>query len=567
VTSRTSLYVSIASVIALGGCHLISGVDDLDFDVPPSEGGASGAGGPGAGGNGGEGGGGGCAACGECAPCIDGACAPLPLGDACTGGLCDGAGVCAVGDIQWSRRFDSDATNEVRGVAFDLDGALTVGGTFNGSSLKFPAKQGATPVELFGSSSARAFLALLDPATGDGLAAFALGGSGLSFASVLRAGRNAGTMYLGGTYFNGALKVGNLPATSSIIGGYVAAFHADEPGPSIREDWVLALSAADVKVLDVAASPLANELAIVGVAGNVVYPNDDTLTLHTNPTVTVMLQTTRTTGFVAVVTQDGSTLPDHLWSDVMRHFDTTNNLAQSALRGVAYTADGALWTVGDYRGLWYPAKVSNSPFDNQSVRAGFIAKYSGGTTPTPSCHGHFATESTEDDHEIHAVAATPDGGAVVVGTFAHSIRLAPGEPMLQNQAGDPDLIIAKFETCTKVAWHQHIADAYAFNHRVAVDADGNVILAGSFSSQIQLDGRSFMSGPGADAFVAKLAGSNGSFLWYEVSQVTGTEAAFSLATSPTTRSVVIGGSTESQLFGSTDPTQPGTSAFVTSFGP
>ena len=563
MASRTLLRVSIASVIALGGCHLIGGVDDLDFDGDLS---ASGAGGPGAGGNagggdvGGSGGEGACGSCGECAPCEVDSCVPVDAGTACTGGVCDGTGVCAMGSPQWSRRFGSIDADAVRGVAAGDADTVTIAGTFEGSPFTLPGI-----FDLHGSGQTNAFVAQLDAATGDGLRGFVFGNSTNASVEAVRAGSAAGAIFVAGNYGGGGLKVGDFPPTTPANGGFVAALH--ENAGALEADWVLAVSAPQVAVHDIAAAPL-DTIAVVGVAGATFDSNLD-VSIGTAQPQTVTLESARATGFVAVVQQAGNGAPAHVWSEVMRHFANIGN-AESATRAASFGVDGSLWIVGDYRGLWYVPKGGQSALlDDQGTRAGFIAKYGPGSNPSVSCHAAFRSQSSNDeDHFIHAVAATPDGGAVIVGTFEDRITLAPGEDVLVNQDFVSDLIIAKLDTCTDLAWHYRIPNASSTgrNPSVAIDADGNVIVAAAFSQPVVLGDDNLDPGTTTDTFVAKLAGTNGALLWHAASKVSGIEAALGVAASPT-GSVIIGGATENQIFGSVDDIGGGIEAFVTSFGP
>lgn len=112
VRSR-SPHVVVALALLQAGCNVISGLDDLEFDLGESTAGgahqggtttssAPGGGGSGAGGEGGTGG----ESCGECGPpptdcyepeaeCVDGACVYVPLTEGTT---CDDANPCTEGE-------------------------------------------------------------------------------------------------------------------------------------------------------------------------------------------------------------------------------------------------------------------------------------------------------------------------------------------------------------------------------------------------------------------------------------------------------------------------------------
>jgi hypothetical protein len=116
-----------------------------------------------------------------------------------------------------------------------------------------------------------------------------------------------------------------------------------------------------------------------------------------------------------------------------------------------------------------------------------------------------------------AVAVDSKGDVVVTGNFAYTVNFADpaSAPVTRtgNADGSLDAFVAKYTSAGKLVWVQ----TYGGPHNdqgtgVAVDADDDVVVVGSFNSSIDF-GMGPVTGSNIDAFVAKLSGADGSTVW------------------------------------------------------
>ncbi len=102
------------------------------------------------------------------------------------------------------------------------------------------------------------------------------------------------------------------------------------------------------------------------------------------------------------------------------------------------------------------------------------------------------------------------GDLVVAGEFAGSIDLGSG-PL--TSAGDQDIFVAKLTLNGNLLWAQRFGGAGLDTvGKLAVGADGSVVLAGSFMGDIAFGGLTMTSAGSSDVFVAKLT-SGGGAVW------------------------------------------------------
>ena len=125
------------------------------------------------------------------------------------------------------------------------------------------------------------------------------------------------------------------------------------------------------------------------------------------------------------------------------------------------------------------------------------------------------------DIRANAVATDAAGDVFAVGSLRGTANFATGSTALNlANTGNLDLFVAKYAPDGSLLWAVATAGAGAGSvcqgNGIAVDASGNVLLAGSFSGKVDFDpglGTAVLTSVGlGDAFVAKLDG-NGKFLW------------------------------------------------------
>ncbi|WP_441288667.1 nucleotide-binding protein [Sorangium sp. KYC3313] len=111
----------------------------------------------------------------------------------------------------------------------------------------------------------------------------------------------------------------------------------------------------------------------------------------------------------------------------------------------------------------------------------------------------------EGDDYAHGIAVDADGNLLVAGYFEGSIDL--GGAQLES-AGLSDIFLAKLRPSGDHVWSARFGGAEADEaHDVAVhQATGDVALTGTFASTIDLGGGPLVSAGGRDLFVARLSG-------------------------------------------------------------
>lgn len=117
-----------------------------------------------------------------------------------------------------------------------------------------------------------------------------------------------------------------------------------------------------------------------------------------------------------------------------------------------------------------------------------------------------------------AVAVDPAGGAVIAGGFTGVLSLDGTMLVTGDDAGSQaDVFVAKLDTAGKPAWAQRYGGTGTRHaNGVAVDAVGNVVVAGSFSGSLDCGtGCNAVAGGGSGAFALKLSGGDGSRLWVQ----------------------------------------------------
>lgn len=129
------------------------------------------------------------------------------------------------------------------------------------------------------------------------------------------------------------------------------------------------------------------------------------------------------------------------------------------------------------------------------------------------------------------------GNTYVTGQFQSTIDLDPGPETLSfTPVGSLDLYVMKLDPAGDLVWAIAIGGSTIDGGRgIAVDADGNVHVAGFFTSAVDFD-----PGPGSatrtavsanDIFVLKLD-ANGAFIWVACMGAAGMDTAFDLALDP-----------------------------------
>ncbi len=202
--------------------------------------------------------------------------------------------------------------------------------------------------------------------------------------------------------------------------------------------------------------------------------------------------------YVAKYTAAGA----HVWS---KRF---GDVADDSAKAIAVTPEGDVVVTGLINcnvdlgnGVLTPAYGSNDFF---------IAKYSG----ADGRHLWSRTGGFSGGDSGQAIAVDASGNVYVAGTFCGSIDLGGGVLSAPGGTLDTDLFVAKYSPAGAHLWSKRFgaAGTYDYANALAVDASGNVILAGTFYSPISFGGSTLTSAGGYDAFVAKLS-TDGAHVW------------------------------------------------------
>ncbi|MEO7330274.1 MAG: hypothetical protein ABI193_16985 [Minicystis sp.] len=109
------------------------------------------------------------------------------------------------------------------------------------------------------------------------------------------------------------------------------------------------------------------------------------------------------------------------------------------------------------------------------------------------------------------VTVDAQGNVIVIGDVAGSIDFGGGA---LASAGATDVFVAKLDPTGAQIWARRFGDVTAQNGRgVAVDAMGNVLVTGAFAGKLDFGGGALTSAGATDIFLAKLKSANGDMLW------------------------------------------------------
>lgn len=137
-----------------------------------------------------------------------------------------------------------------------------------------------------------------------------------------------------------------------------------------------------------------------------------------------------------------------------------------------------------------------------------------------------------------SVALDPLGGVIVVGSFFGTIDLGAGS--LTSEGGN-DIYVLKLDANGEQLWAKSFGDASTQKPlAVTTDATGNAIVTGYFGGAVSFGGPTLLAQSETDAFVVKLAG-DGSHIWSKALAGIGNQDAWAI-TADADGSVVLAGS-------------------------
>jgi hypothetical protein len=176
--------------------------------------------------------------------------------------------------------------------------------------------------------------------------------------------------------------------------------------------------------------------------------------------------------------------------------------------GVAVDGSGNIALTGYYRGA---VDFGGGPLSSVGYTDIFVAKYRGTDGGYLWARGFGGTNYDEG----RGVAMDAAGNVIVTGHFGDGGFIDFGGGAVSS-AGNTDIFVAKYRgTDGGYLWSRHCTGSY-YDHAYGiskVDASGNVVITGSFTSAIDFWGAMVFGYGGRDILVTKLNGTDGSLIW------------------------------------------------------
>lgn len=189
---------------------------------------------------------------------------------------------------------------------------------------------------------------------------------------------------------------------------------------------------------------------------------------------------------------------------------TVGGLDEQLGFGVAATSDGGVIWTGSFKDA---VNFGDIPQTSQGLRDAFVLKFK-----ADGVLDWLRTSTGEDPMAVAdqlAVRAVldPSGNIFVMGHFAGGLDFGSG--VVQSGAPPQDVSLTKFSPDGAPLWTKGFGDAEPQRGPgITTDADGHVLLAGTFGGNVSFGGGAMLNknGTGEDIFVAKLDDAGG-LLW------------------------------------------------------
>lgn len=164
--------------------------------------------------------------------------------------------------------------------------------------------------------------------------------------------------------------------------------------------------------------------------------------------------------------------------------------------------------------------------------------------------GWLWTAGGVDSDGANAVAATPDGGWIVGGSFSKTATFGPTD---YSAKGGTDAMLVKLAASGAVEWVKQFGGLYNDTIKdIAVDGQGNIYIVGTFRDKAVWGGEQLEAGGAANDVVLAKYDLNGDHLWSQRFGNPFEETGEGIAVDPAGNITIVGGFERSISFGPGD---------------
>jgi hypothetical protein len=152
----------------------------------------------------------------------------------------------------------------------------------------------------------------------------------------------------------------------------------------------------------------------------------------------------------------------------------------------------------------------------------------------------YGGSSNADAAVVTGMAIDSQGNVVLAGTFTGLLQTTEGS---MNGSGPGDLFVIKLDPAGGVVWQQRFGGAqYDEAHGVAVDSQDNIVVAGGYVGSFDIGATPLQAFGGSDVLLLKLAPNTGAPLWALGFGSAGSDLGRAVAVDPVTNRIGITGS-------------------------
>jgi hypothetical protein len=449
------------------------------------------------------------AACESCALTPKGKCLPLaaasaPKNTQCQG-VCDGARACAIGlPVAPAKPFTGSGSDNVRAIAVDSKSNTLFAGYFDSSDLKIGSNT------LVGSGSFDTYLAQLDSA-GTPKWAKAFGGSQGQYPADVLIAANDEVVLVG--HYQDTVSFGGQALPSAGNNNNIFAAWFDSGGGYLRHQ---SFGGSDKDYCEAGAIDKDGSVYLTGSSSSATITFVEPLSTNGSGDV-----------FVVKMDKDGKPLWARMFGD---------NQAQT---GMALAAGvGFVVVAGKFSGSMKIDQVTTLMGSGGEL---FVLKLDSSTGAAVWAQ-QFAVKNPENVR----VAVGQNGEIAIATTLTNSEQVKIGSKTVKAMT-PPDLLAFVLDSDGMTRWATTMGmTAEQYGRAVAIDALGNVIVAGDTTGDVGWPSNEPCTPSARDTFIAKLAG-DGTFLYGHCASDANNQYARALAIDPKTRDAVLGADTESNI--------------------